>query len=112
MNAQSDINQMVAITYTLLLVFGVGGFAYVIWSFSRSKLLLRRWAEKNKFQILQSTLKPFSKGIFKFFGGLQTEYYVRIRDQEGQEHSGWLRYEGGFWTAIFKLPEIRWEPES
>ena len=99
---------MVIITYTLLLVVGVGGSAYAAWCFSRSRLLLRRWAEKNGFQILHSTLIPFSKGIFDYFRDLQTVYHVRIRDQEGREHSGWVRC-GSFWT---KMAEARWEAES
>jgi hypothetical protein len=109
MNAQSGINQMVAITYVLLLVVGVGGSAYVAWCFSRSRLLLRRWAKKNGFEILHSTVIPFSKGIFDpYRRDLQMVYHVRIRDREGREHTGWVRC-GGFWKT---MAEAKWEPAS
>jgi hypothetical protein len=111
MDTQSTINQMVVITCTLLLVVGVGGSVYAAWCFSRSKFLLRSWAAKNGFQILDSTFMPFSKGLFDYFRDLQTTYHVRIRDREGREHSGWVHC-GSLWTAAFKLTEASWESES
>ena len=111
MDTQSSINQMVVITYALLLVVGVGGSAYVVWCFSRSRFLLRSWAEKNGFQILHSTFMPFSQGLFEYLRGLQTVYYVRIRDREGREHSGWVR-SGRGWTAVFKMTKVVWVAES
>lgn len=110
MDTQSSINHTVVLVYINLLVFGVGGTAYVVWCFLRSRALLSHWAEKNGFQILDSTFMPFSKDIVDYlFGGLKSVYHLRIRDREGREHSGWLEC-GDLW--IFKKAEARWKAES
>jgi hypothetical protein len=83
---------------------------YVTWSFSRGRTLLNRWAHDNGFQILQSEIRTLCAGPFTWTSSRnQIVYFVRVRDKEGGEHSGWVRC-GNFWSGIFSdKTEVKWK---
>ena len=74
-------------------VMAVTAMVYLVRRFSGPPFLVRRWANDHGFRILHSEFRYFSKGPFtwKLSHRGQEVYRVRIRDQEGQERSAWLR---------------------
>jgi hypothetical protein len=100
-------------SYGFLLVVIGGVVAYVTWCCSRSKSILRHWAEDSGFEIMDSRLQPLSNGAFDWISSNgQTIYHVRIRDREGRERSGWVRC-GSFWSGVLSdKTEVKWESES
>jgi hypothetical protein len=93
----------------------LAGFAAIVvavaaLSFSRGRSLLNRWAQDNGFQILDSGVALFSAGPFTWTSSRnQIVYFVRVRDRNGTERSGWVRC-GGFWSGIFSdKTEVRWK---
>jgi hypothetical protein len=107
------MNSNSTFTYFLLIAAGVALAGYVVWHFSRANSLLHRWADENGFQILQSETRTIFAGPFTWTSSRnQIVYFVRVRDREGRERSGWLRC-GSFWSGIFSdKTEIRWKDES
>jgi hypothetical protein len=83
------------------------------WRISRSRFLLEQWAVKNGFDILHSESRDLFQGPFFWTTSRgQTVFYVRVRDDQGRERSGWIRFGGwitGLWTD---KSEVKWEDES
>jgi hypothetical protein len=90
----------------------VGGVILVVvvstywWFDRRSKVILQKWAEENRFQITAKKQRyMFFTGPFRWWtnGKNQIIYFVKVRDKEGRERSGWVRcggYLGGVLLAI------------
>lgn len=99
------------VSYTLLGVFRGGIAAYVIWGYSRARLLLRRWARVNGFEILHSTFGL--GGPFDWTSSnSQIVYFVDVRLPDGQERTGWIRC-GSFWAGVISdKTEVRWESDT
>jgi len=100
-----------AFGYALLLPAAILLITYVAWCFYRSRSLLRRWADENRFQIIDFRLT--SSGPLAWTSSRsQTIYFVRIRDGDGKERRGWVRC-GSFWAGVFsKKTEVKWENET
>jgi hypothetical protein len=83
------------------------------WRISRSRSLLKQWGDENGFDILQSEYRNLFRGPFSLTTSRgQTVYYVRVRDNEGKEHSGWIRCGGWIMGLVTDKVEVRWEDES
>ena len=80
------------------------------WHISRSRLMLRRWAEANGYQILSSQYRVFRRGPFLWNSSKnQTVYWVKTRDRLGYERNGWVRC-GSYWWGLWSdQVEVRWE---
>jgi hypothetical protein len=100
-------------TYLLLIGFAIIATTLVIFSFSRGRSLLNRWAQENNFQILDFEMRTLSAGPFTWTSSRnQIVYFVHVRDREGKERSGWVRC-GSFWGGILSdKTEVRWKDES
>jgi len=96
--------------YLILIGFAAIVVVMVVWSFSRGRALLNRWAQDNGFQILHSEMRTLCAGPFTWTSSRnQMVYFVRVRDQEGRERSGWVRC-GSFWLGIWSdKTEVRWK---
>ncbi len=76
--------------------------------------MLQRWAEQSQFQLVQFRQRAFSeRAPFSFWTSHRTpNYFVRVRDQQGRERSGWVRLgtvlECIYWGSNDKV-EVRWE---
>lgn len=86
--------------------------AYVAWFYSRSRSVLKQWAKASEYEILHSELRNLLRGPFFWTSSKgQTVYYVKVRDRDGHERSGWVRC-GSFWNGVFSdKAEVRWEDE-
>jgi len=100
-----------AIEVFLVMVGGFVAVAYMGWFYSRSAMLLEHWAKSNGYEILHSEIRNFSRGPFFVWRCFQKRnvYYVKIRDQNGNERSGWVCC-GGLWTGQSEVKiEVQWE---
>ena len=100
-----DLQAMLAIV--LFVAVGVG---LVVFHFSRSDALLRRWAEENGYRLLRQEYCWFFKGHFFWTSSRgQTVYYVVVEDPSGEVHRGWVRC-GSWWFGLLSdKAEVRWE---
>jgi len=94
----------------VIVVMAVLGAIFGIWFFRRAKSVLTQWAKENGFTILRYELRNFLRGPFLLTtSDGQTVYYVTVRDQYGQERSGWVCC-GGFWAGMMGAKaKVRWE---
>jgi hypothetical protein len=85
---------------------------YVIWFYRRSASMLQQWGASNGFTLLHSASRNFRRGPLLWSSSKhQAVYFVRVRDQEGRERSGWLCL-GGYWAGLFKYEAtMKWEGE-
>jgi hypothetical protein len=76
--------------------------------------MLKIWAERSHFELLHSRERRFLEGApFSFWTSHRTpNYFVKVRDQQGRERSGWVRlgtvFERIYWGGKDKV-EVRWE---
>jgi hypothetical protein len=102
-----------------ILVFVVGPLMVVFvvaaswWFDRRSKIILKKWADENGFDIVEKRQRyMFFTGPFRFWtnGRNQVVYFLRIRDRGGHERSGWARC-GAYFGGVFfsNKIEIRWD---
>jgi hypothetical protein len=77
----------------------------------RSNTILKEWAAKNEFELLHFE-RCFLTGGFNFWTTSRNQivFFVRVRDKEGREKSGWVRC-GAYWNWIFlsDKAEVRWK---
>jgi hypothetical protein len=80
------------------------------WTFSRSRQILRSWAEKNHYQIISSGFRLLRRGPFFWTTSKnQVIYYVTVRTPDGMTRSGWLRC-GSWWGGVIQnKAEVRWD---
>jgi hypothetical protein len=98
-------------SFIWLFVFGGIGVFVIYLHYSRSKRVLQKWADSNKFEILQFETRSFSTGQFKWWqiSRGQHLYFVRVRDEAGIERSGWARCGSFFGGVLFSDEvEVRW----
>ncbi len=76
--------------------------------------MIQRWAEKSGFELLHFRQRAFSETApFSFWTSHRApNYFVRVRDRDGKERSGWIRlgtfFESIYWCDKDKV-EVRWE---
>jgi hypothetical protein len=93
-------------------VFAVLFAGFLFWFKASSKAILRKWAKENGFQIVKSRQGSFFTGRFKWWtnGRMQDIYFVKVRDQDGHERSGWVRCGSFFGGVLFSNQiEVRWD---
>jgi hypothetical protein len=104
------------ITQNLLVLFIFGLSLTIIilttlWFFKRSATILERWAEQNRYELLESKINWFNQGPFFWTSSKgQTVYYVQVLDRRnGQTRRGWVRC-GSFWGGLMSdKAEVRWD---
>ena len=83
----------------------------------REILMLKRWAERSQFQLLEFRQRAFSEPApFSFWSSHRTpNYFIKVRDQEGKERSGWVRL-GNFFESIYwggrDEVKVKWDEAS
>jgi len=79
-----------------------------VWLFERrARIIVQKWASEHRYEILERK-NPFHTGGFSFWttSGGQVVYFVRVRDIEGHERSGWVRC-GSFWGSVLSSDDIQ-----
>ena len=96
----------------LFLFVGSVVIGSIVWHYSRSRSVLEQWANEHGFEILHSEYRTLFRGPFFWTTSRgQTVYYVRVRDRQGTEHTGWVRCGGWFLGLMTNKAEVRWEKE-
>jgi hypothetical protein len=109
MDKQSAVEILRAVVIAVVLIAALGVFYRL--TLARAYSILRSWAELNGFELLQSERCGFSGS----FSPLTTSanhivYFVRVRDREKRERSGWVRC--GSWASFIffsKRAEVMWK---
>ena len=87
-----------------IVLIALVGLAVIGWYmynyFSRSRLLLRRWADENGYELLHAEQRMFRKGPYMWSSRAQAVYRVEIRDGEGRRRKGWVRC-GAWFSGVF-----------
>jgi hypothetical protein len=81
------------------------------WAKKRESAMLQKWAEQNGFEILLCDPREISgAGPFPYWKHpKQPVYFVRVRDKQGAERSGWVMF-GSFWGGTWDSDkaEVSW----
>jgi hypothetical protein len=104
----ADFPAMAAGILAILLI------VFVYWWFDRrSKIILQKWAYENGFQIMEKKKRYlFFAGPFNWWTNSRNQiiYYLKVRDRNGRERSGWARC-GSYFGGVFfsdKI-EVKWD---
>ena len=102
------ILSIVAGSVAIALVVGVNS-----WCNKRSKTILQKWADANGFQIVEKNQRYMvCTGPFKWWTNSRGQiiYFLKLRDRDGCERSGWARC-GSYFGGVFSSDkiEVRWE---
>jgi hypothetical protein len=82
----------------------------LILDFTRQIAILTQWAIENGFKILDSERRFFRRGPFFWTTSRgRVVYYVRVKAEDGEIRSGWVRC-GNWWLGVFiNQAEVRWD---
>ena len=104
---QGEIGKFVVIVVALV---ACGGFLYTY--ISRAEQLVKKWAAENGYRLLLAEHRVFRKGPFMWSGRTQAVYRVVIRDEWGDNRTGWVRF-GDWWRGVFADGvEVRWDDDE
>jgi hypothetical protein len=95
------------ISVAIAVSFGV----YLYRRFSGPPFLLQRWAKDHAYRILHFEYRYFAQGPFTWrlsHRGVLV-YYVRVRDFEGRERSGWVRLSSAWGND---KTEVHWDENA
>jgi hypothetical protein len=82
----------------------------LIWlAVTRGRTILKDWADKNGYQILHKEFRVFRVGPFWGQSGQAVVYYVTVRDEQGQQWSGWVRCGGRFLGLLSDKADVIWK---
>jgi len=107
MDKQSAIDILRYLAIGIALCIGV----VVLYRFvvARADKILRRWAMENHFELLHFERCFFTGGFSPFTTSRnQIVYFVRVRDGEHQERSGWVRC-GSFSHPFGNQTDVKWK---
>jgi hypothetical protein len=109
MDKQSTLEILRCLAIGIALSVGVVFFHRKI--ISRADTVLRNWAGRNGYELMCAK-RCFLTGAFNPFTTSRNQivYFVKVRDQECQERSGWVRC-GSFASLIFfsDETEVKWK---
>ena len=96
----------------LVLLFLTIGVGAMMWTFSRARDLLDRWADDNGLEILSAEFRWLRRGPFFWTSSNgQMIYYVVVRTADGHTRRGWVRCGGFFWGLMQDRVEVRWDSQ-
>ena len=96
--------------YVAEIVTAASVATFVIWfSVTRRSTILKDWADKNGYQILHKEFRVFRVGPFWGQSGQAVVYYVTVRDEQGQQRSGWVRCGGRFLGLLSDNADVIWK---
>ncbi len=107
MDKQSVIEILRCLAIAICLCVGI--LLLYKWTIARANAVLRSWARQNDFEIVHFE-RCFFTGAFSPLttSGNQIVYFVRVRDQERHERSGWVRC-GSFGHPFGNQTVVKWK---
>lgn len=70
---------------------------------------MKDWADKNGYQILHKEFRLFRVGPFWGQSRQAVVYYVTVRDEQGQQRSGWVRCGSRFMGLLSDNADVIWK---
>jgi hypothetical protein len=87
------------------------GIGVLVWWPFYARSILRQWASKKHFEILQFK-RCFLYGGFSWWttSYRQMVFFVRVRDDSGHERTGWVKFGRFWWGWEYSSlePEVVW----
>ena len=91
-------------TLGVLAILAILGWYFSVY-FSKSKRLLEKWADENRYQLLHAEYRSIRKRPFLWSAKGQAVYRVEIRDEQGNNRQGWVRC--GHWLLGVFADEVK-----
>ena len=97
-----------------LLIFSALLFtAAFIYNFAkRADQMLKRWAERNHYDLEEASFRMFRKGPFWWSSRSQVVYRVAVRGEDGRLRKGWVRLGHWFLGLMQEAVEEKWDEEE
>lgn len=106
-----DVPQRAAPFIAAVLLLGMA--FYWVWYFPRTRSLMRHWATRNGFEIIDLKHRWIFKGpYFWNHSRCQPVFRVRVRDRHGNERAGWVRCGGWFTGVITDEATVIWDEDK
>jgi hypothetical protein len=105
---EQDVNGLPpALVFITLGLFVLCLVVLPVW---RSRVLLRRWAERNGFEIVEKQFRYFRQGPFFWTAsGRQIVYRILVADRSAGRRKGWARC-GSWWLGVLAdRVDVRWD---
>lgn len=97
----------------LFILIGSAIIGLNLWLSSKSRSLVEQWAHQHGYTLLHYERRIFFLGPFFWTTSRsQIVYYLRIRDQQGTERTGWIRCGSWMLGLLTDAVEVRWEDEK
>jgi hypothetical protein len=102
--------ETLAITLVVIIPVAALIVLAVIWDHRRSQYLLRQWAERNDYRLVNVERRNFFRGPFFWNTSKgQVVYRVTVEDPVGNERSGYLRLGSWVWGLFSDEVTERWD---
>ncbi len=96
----------------VVVAFVVGLAAVLIWGamFVRSSVILRRWAERNRYTILEARVRFLRRGPFWWRStDKQMVFRVAVEDEQGNVRRGYVRCGGLLFGLFSDRADVEWD---
>lgn len=105
----SIMDPFMVIAIGFLLFFGLALFL-IFWQARRSSKMIDDWADEHGFEVVEKKQPLINLGPFRWENPHgRTFYQITARDDQGQEHGGWVCC-GAEWLGLFSNKvEVRWD---
>ena len=104
---EGESNTAVLVMVALAVLVGITA---CVWHFSRSRGLLRQWAEDNRYELEDVSYCWLWRGPYTLRSGeSHTVYRVTVRDDNGRRRRGWVRCGGWFFGLLSNKTDVRWD---
>jgi hypothetical protein len=92
--------------------FFVFGLVMTVWHYSRASDLVERWAQRNRYRILDRELRPLRRGPFWWRTTKGQEVYrVTVQDAGGNVRSGYVRCGSWAFGVLSDRVDVAWDQE-
>jgi hypothetical protein len=93
---------------TVLVAIALIGLSLYLY-ITRSRSLLRKWIQENRYDLVHAEYRYLRKGPFFWSSRNQPVYRVEVRDAAGNHRSGWLQCGGWFLGVLTDKVKVIWD---
>src|SRR5689334_1572481 len=95
----------------LAMCIGVGGVAWVIYSYRQPRIAIAKWAASHQYTLVRCRYSTFRRGpFFRFWRHNQVPIFqIVVTDPNGQIRAGWAKYDESIPGPNDMKLEVRWD---
>ena len=97
----------VSVFLILVALIVAGGAIYA--HISRSKSLLKKWVDENRYQLLRAEHRVFRKGPFLWATKGQAVYRIEVYDERGINRKGWIKCGSPLSGMLSDKVAVKWD---